>query len=97
MTDEVKEQTRLLVVSGRLDAITAPGLEETILEKEEGVKNLILDLSGVEYISSAGLQVLLDAHKRMEAKGGGTLIRGVTEAVRDISALTEFSEILTVE
>lgn len=66
MTIEIKRiiEDTIIEVSGRLDTITAPELEKAITEDIDGTKNLVLDIKGVEYISSAGLRVLLAAQKK---------------------------------
>ena len=66
MTIEIKRiiEDTIIEVSGRLDTITAPELEKAIAEDIDGTKNLVLDIKGVEYISSAGLRVLLAAQKK---------------------------------
>lgn len=86
-----------LMISGKVDTLTAPRLEEAILEKEDGITDLILDFSGVEYISSAGLRVLLSAQKRMAARGGGVVIKGAGKVVKEVFTITGFSDILTME
>ena len=67
MNIDIKRNTEetVLVVEGRLDTTTAPALEKIISEDIEGTKELILDMAGLEYISSAGLRVLLGAQKRL--------------------------------
>jgi len=81
---------------GRLDTTTAPMLEKEINESVDGVTKLIMDFTGVEYLSSAGLRVLLAAQKTM-SKQGGMVVRNVSEAVNDVFEVTGFSDILTIE
>lgn len=81
---------------GKIDTTTAPELDAAINESIPGVQTLVLDFSGVSYISSAGLRVLLSAQKKMNAKGT-MVIRGANEDVKDIFALTGFADILTIE
>ena len=71
MTIEIKktEAETVVAIAGRLDTITAPALDKTINEDIEGTKNLVLDLKGVEYVSSAGLRVILTAQKKMQKIG----------------------------
>ena len=98
MTIEIKknqEQTILEIV-GRLDTITAPALEKTINEDIGDTKNLVLDVKGMEYISSAGLRVLLSAQKRMQ-KIGSMKVVNVCEAVVEVFEMTGFADILSVE
>ena len=85
-----------LAVEGRLDTITAPELEAALREELDGVKELIFDFSALEYISSAGLRVLLSAQKQMN--GQGTMkVTGVGEVIMEIFEVTGFSDILTIE
>ena len=98
MTIEIKknqEQTILEIV-GRLDTITAPALEKTINEDIGDTKNLVLDVKGMEYISSAGLRVLLSAQKRMQKIGSMKLVN-VCEAVVEVFEMTGFADILSIE
>ena len=83
-----------LALNGRLDTTTAPELEEELKNSIDGVSALTLDLRGLEYISSAGLRVLLSAHKRTAGK---MKIRNVNETVAEIFDITGFSGILTIE
>ena len=80
---------------GRLDTTTAPELEAE-LKNLEGVTELKFDLAGLEYISSAGLRVLLSAHKAMSPKGG-MKVTNVNEIVKEVFEVTGFSDILTIE
>ena len=83
-------------IVGRLDTTTAPSLEKTINEDIIDVKNLILDLKGLEYISSAGLRVLLSAQKKMQ-KIGAMKVINVCENVMEIFEITGFVDVLTIE
>ncbi len=85
-----------LWITGRLDTSTASQLETEIQNSMEGITSLVLDLSKLDYISSAGLRVLLSAHKKMLPKGG-MVIRNVCESVMEILALTGFTDFLTIE
>ena len=84
-----------LSIVGRIDTTTAPQLEAELKREIGGVTELLLDFSGVEYISSAGLRVLLSAQKVMNRQGRMTLSH-VTEAVMEIFEVTGFSDILTI-
>lgn len=86
-----------LKVSGRLDTTTAPQLEEALNSSLAGVSHLIMDFSNLKYISSAGLRVLLSAHKTMKQQEGAMVVRGANEEVREVFTITGFAEILTVE
>ena len=98
MTIEIKknEQEITIEVVGRLDTITAPALEKTINENIGSIESLILDLKGLEYISSAGLRVLLGAQKKMQ-KVGSMKLTGVCEDVMEVLEMTGFADILTIE
>ncbi|MBR6534718.1 MAG: STAS domain-containing protein [Clostridia bacterium] len=97
MTIEIKKnvQETVIEITGRLDTITAPALEKTINEDIKDTKNLILDIKGMEYISSAGLRVLLAAQKKMQ-KNGSMKVINVCEEVMEVFAMTGFADILTI-
>ena len=98
MTIEIKKNNRETVIQivGRLDTITAPALDKTIHEDIGDTKNLVLDVKGMEYISSAGLRVLLSAQKKMQ-KIGHMKVTGVCEAVMEVFEMTGFADILVIE
>ena len=83
-------------LSGRLDTITAPQLEEEIKADIDGVTDLVFDFTELEYVSSAGLRVLLSAQKTMNEKGS-MVVRNVSEDIQEIFDVTGFSDILTIE
>ena len=83
-------------VVGRLDTSTAPQLEAALQESFAGLKKLVLDFAGLEYLSSAGLRVLLQAQKTMN-KQGEMVIRNVNETINEIFEVTGFADILTIE
>lgn len=83
-------------LSGRLDTTTSPATEVSVMESAALCNELVMDFAGLEYISSAGLRVLLKAHKAMMGKGGMKLIN-VNESVMEILAITGFAKILKVE
>ena len=85
-----------LKVTGRLDTTTAPDLEAEIKGSIEGVTSLILDFIDLEYLSSAGLRVLLAAQKIMN-KQGEMIVKNVNETVSEIFEVTGFSDVLTIE
>ncbi len=85
-----------LALEGRLDTITAPELENEIKNGLDGVNQLTLNLGNLEYISSAGLRVLLTAHKAMAAREG-MKVTNVNELVMEVFEVTGFSDILTIE
>ena len=86
----------ILAVEGRLETTTAPELEAVIKTELEGVTELVFDLSKLEYISSAGLRVLLMAQKTMNRQGA-MKVRGASEIVSEIFEVTGFTDILTLE
>ena len=85
-----------LKIVGRLDTSTAPALEAAVDGCIAGVQELILDCNALEYVSSAGLRVILKAQKQMNARGGMKLI-GVNETVMEVFDITGFADILTIE
>lgn len=85
-----------VTLSGRLDTSTAPQLESELKASFAGVETLILDFAELEYLSSAGLRVLLGAQKTMN-KQGKMIIRHVNETINEIFDVTGFSDILTIE
>ena len=98
MTIEIKrnaEETTIKLV-GRLDTTTAPALDKTINEDIAGTKNLVLDVKELEYISSAGLRVLLGAQKKMQ-KIGSMKVTNVREEVMEVFEMTGFADILSIE
>ena len=98
MTIEIKknETETIIEIVGRLDTITAPALDKTINEDIGDTKNLILDVNGMEYISSAGLRVLLSAQKKMQ-KIGSMKVTGVCAEVMEVFEMTGFADILVIE
>lgn len=85
-----------VAISGRVDTTTAPALETELKGSFDGCNELVLDFAEVEYISSAGLRVLLSAQKVMSKKGGMKLTN-VSEDIMEIFEVTGFSDILTIE
>ena len=81
-----------LALEGRLDTMTAPELEAELNASLKDAESLTLDFSKLEYISSAGLRVLLSAHKAMSGKGG-MKVKNVNEIVKEVFEVTGFSEI----
>jgi len=83
-------------VEGRLDTVTAPVLEKEIKDNIEGVEKLVLDFAALDYISSAGLRVVLAAQKIMN-KQGEMIVKNVNETVNEIFEITGFCDVLTIE
>ena len=97
MTIEIKKTAEETVIEivGRLDTVTAPALDKTINEDIGDTKNLVLDVKGMEYISSAGLRVLLGAQKKMQ-KIGSMKVVNVCENVMEVFEMTGFADILVI-
>ncbi|WP_026528117.1 STAS domain-containing protein [Butyrivibrio sp. VCD2006] len=85
----------VMALTGRLDTTTAPQLDDEI-KTLDGVEKLVFDFQGLEYISSAGLRVLLSAQKIMN-KQGSMVIKNVSEEISEIFEVTGFVDILTIE
>ena len=98
MTIEIKRNADATIIElvGRLDTTTAPALDKTISEDIGDTKNLVLDIKGLEYISSAGLRVLLSAQKKMQ-KIGSMKVTNVCEAIMEVFEMTGFADILVIE
>lgn len=86
-----------LGVSGRLDSNTAPELEGKIKDIIDNISSLSFDFSGLDYISSAGLRVLLASHKRMIASNGTMTIKNARENVKEIFAITGMGNVFNIE
>ena len=85
-----------ICIVGRLDTTTAPALDKTINEDIGDTKNLILDVKGMEYISSAGLRVILSAQKKMQ-KIGSMKVINVRDEIMEVFEMTGFADILVIE
>jgi anti-sigma B factor antagonist len=98
MTIEIKknQEETIIEIVGRLDTITAPVLDKTINQDIGDTKHLVLDVKNMEYISSAGLRVLLAAQKKMQ-KIGSMKVTGVCDAVMEVFEMTGFADILVIE
>lgn len=93
---EKQEEKLTLKLGGRLDTSTAPILQETVEKELEDVTELGLDMEKLEYVSSAGLRVLLAATKKMREKGGTMTVYHVNEEIMDVFEITGFNEILNI-
>ncbi len=93
---DVSGSQMTIALEGRLDTTTAPSLEEEIQASISGISDLVFDLTTLEYISSAGLRVLLSAQKVMN-KQGSMVVKNASEEVNEIFEVTGFSDILTIE
>lgn len=92
-----RENSKLTIqVEGRLDTTTAPQLEDTIKNNTEGIETVVFDFAKLEYISSAGLRVLLSA-KKMLGTSGSIIVRNANEVITEVFEITGFSDIVTIE
>ena len=98
MTIEIKRNAEETVIelTGRLDTTTAPALDKTINEDVADANNLVFDFKNLEYISSAGLRVLLSAQKKLQ-KVGTMKVINVCEEIMEVFEITGFVDILTIE
>lgn len=96
MTINVEREFELvtLEVTGRLDTTTAPNLESVVSELSEDTKELVFNMSGVEYISSAGIRVLLGAYKKMNSNQGTMRIEKANDMVREVFEMTGLLQML---
>ena len=97
ITKNTEDEVLTIALEGRLDTTSSPELEAELRTALEDVAALTLDLGKLEYISSAGLRVLLSAQKRMNAQGGEMKVCHVGETIMEIFEVTGFSDILTIE
>ena len=96
LNKDIEGTTLNIEIVGRLDTTTAPQLEAEITSSLEGITRLVLDFAKLEYVSSAGLRVLLKAQKQMN-KQGEMVIKNTSETIREVFELTGFMDILTLE
>ena len=85
-----------VAIAGRLDTTTAPQLEAELKQSAAGIEKLVLDFTALEYLSSAGLRVLLSTQKMMN-KQGEMIIKNVNDTINEIFEVTGFIDILTIE
>ena len=93
---EAKDEELILNLKGRLDTSTSPQLDEELKKSLSGVKSLILNLKELEYLSSAGLRIILSAQKIMNRQGK-MKICNVNDAIMEVFDMTGFADILTIE
>ena len=96
ITKSLNGQSLTIALDGRLDTTTSPALETELHDSLDGITSLVFDFEKLEYISSAGLRVLLSAQKTMN-KQGEMIICHVNESIREIFDITGFTDILTIE
>ena len=95
--EKIAEGVKLTItLIGRMDTITAPKLEAELKQSISGVEELVLDLAGLEYLSSAGLRVLLTAQKIMNRQSS-MMVKNVNETIMEIFEVTGFVDVLTIE
>ena len=92
----IEDKCATVALSGRLDTLTSPQLEEALRELPADITKLVIDLKDLEYVSSAGLRVFLNAQKSMMEKGEMCL-RHVYEEIMEVLDMTGFTQILTIE
>ena len=94
---EIKDEVLNVFVSGRLDTNTAPELESSVNDDIVGIKELNFDFKNLDYISSAGLRVILKFHKQMTTVGGTLSIISPKDEVLEVFDMTGFSTFLTIK
>jgi len=92
----VEDKKVVLALVGRLDTTTAPELEAALKEVYDGCDELVFDFKDLEYISSAGLRVLLASQKTMNGKSGSMVVNGANDEIKEVFDITGFSDILTI-
>ncbi len=96
MKKDLNGSDLLIALEGRLDTTTAPMLESELKSSLNGIKDLVFDMALLQYISSAGLRVLLSAQKTMN-KQGTMLVKNASQDIKEVFDVTGFSDILTIE
>jgi anti-sigma B factor antagonist len=92
-----QDSTLTVAISGNIDTVTAPELDTKLQENLSGIKNLILDFAAVDYISSAGLRVILMANQQLEDADGTMTIKNANDDVRDVFEMTGFDSLLNLD
>jgi len=87
----------VLTLEGRLDTTTAPQLQDALIPEFDANKSIRLDFKGMEYVSSAGLRVVLQAEKTAKAKGGSMTLTNVSADILEVFEMTGFTDLLTIE
>lgn len=93
---QINGDSLTMIISGRIDSVTSIELQSIMDSSLDGVSHLVLDLANVEYVSSAGLRVILAAHKVMSRQGTMNLVK-VPEFVREVFEITGFDSVLNIE
>ena len=97
ITKEQSAETLSFLLEGRLDTTTAPQLQAELIPEFDNARNIVLNFSKLDYVSSAGLRVLLVGEKTAKAKGGRMIITNVSEEIQEVFDMTGFAEILHIE
>ena len=92
-----QDSTLTVAISGNIDTVTAPELDTKLQENLSDVKDLILDFAAVDYISSAGLRVILMANQQLEDADGTMTIKNANDDVRDVFEMTGFDSLLNLD
>ena len=92
----IESSVLIVHLAGRLDSVTTPQVEKELKTDVASVRALVLDFKDLEYVSSAGLRMILKLHKKMKKKDGMT-IKNVNKSIMEVFALTKFAEILRIE
>ena len=92
-----QDSTLTVVISGNIDTVTAPELDAKLQENLSDVKDLVLDFAAVDYISSAGLRVILMANQQLEDADGTMTIKNANDDVRDVFEMTGFDSLLNLD
>ena len=92
-----QDSTLTVMICGNIDTVTAPELDSKLQENLSGIQELILDFAAVDYISSAGLRVILMTNQLMEDVDGKMTVKNVNEDVRDVFEMTGFDSLLNLE
>lgn len=92
-----QDSTLTIAISGNIDTVTAPELDTKLQENLSGIKDLILDFAAVDYISSAGLRVILMANQQLEDADGTMTIKNANDDVRDVFEMTGFDSLLNLD
>jgi anti-sigma B factor antagonist len=92
-----QDSTLTVAISGNIDTVTAPELDTKFQENLSGIKDLILDFAAVDYISSAGLRVILMANQQLEDADGTMTIKNANDDVRDVFEMTGFDSLLNLD
>ena len=93
---EIAKSEMTIRLRGRLETTTAPKLEEVVENELDDIMTLIINMENVEYVSSAGLRILLGAEKKMKARSGKLIVEHIPDAVMDVFKITGFDKVLTL-